>query len=204
MKKLIQAFVLLLTLSFVTAPVIAKDSSSSKSSETKKSKSKSKKAKKSEAKKSKASKKTKESKAAKKSKPAKKDKASTSSKSSKSSSSSSSSKPSSSSSSSKKASKSKKSVKSGLTGTDKAKQFKNITVNINKADASTLAHYLVGIGETRAKDIVKYRKKNGKFKSTEDLMNVPGIGDAIFAGLKKNTSTSRGESSTPSKTSKKK
>ncbi len=112
-----------------------------------------------------------------------------------------SSKTSSSSSKSSKKSTSKKTVKSGLTGTDKAKQFKNVTVNINKADASTLAHYLVGIGETRAKDIVKYRKKNGKFKSVEDIMQVPGIGEAIYAGLKKNTSTSRGETSAPKKSS---
>ena len=60
-----------------------------------------------------------------------------------------------------------------------------------------MAHFLVGIGETRAKAIVKYRKKNGKFKSNEGLMQVPGIGEAIYAGLKKNVSPSRGETSAP-------
>ncbi len=217
MKHLIQAFLVLLALSFAATPAIAKDdskSSKAKSSETKKAKKKKeKKEKKEKSSKSKSSKKDKPSKSSKtekssksSSKDKKKDKASDSktSKSSKSSSSSKSSDSSSSSSKSSKKSTAKKTVKSGLTGTDKAKQFKNVTVNINKADAGALAYYLVGIGETRAKDIVKYRSKNGKFKSVEGLMEVPGIGEAIYAGLKKNTSTSRGESSVPKKTSSKK
>lgn len=196
MKNIIQTFVLLLALSVVASPAMAKEEKTSNSSKSKSSEVK-------KAKKKTASTKDKKAKVTEETKSSTKETASKSSKSTKSSSSSSASKSSkspTSSSSSKKTTASKKSIKSGLTETDKAKKFKSITVNINKADAATLAHYLVGIGETRAKDIIKYRKKNGNFKSVEDLKNVPGIGEATYAGIKKNTSTSRGETSKPSKT----
>jgi len=35
---------------------------------------------------------------------------------------------------------------------------------------------MTGIGESKAKAIVKYRSSHGKFKSIEDLENVDGIG----------------------------
>lgn len=213
MKKFIQALIVLLTLSFAAVPAMAKDetkSSKAKSSTVKKAKKSTKKStKKSEDKASKKSKKDKKSKDS-KAKDSKKDGKTKTSKSassksdektSRSSSSDTSAKKGSDKSSKSSAKSGKKKVKSALTGTDKAKQFKNVTVNINKADADTLAYYLVGIGAERAKAIVKYRKKNGKFKSTGDLMQVPGIGEAIFAGLKKNVSTSRGETSVPKKSS---
>ncbi len=50
-------------------------------------------------------------------------------------------------------------------------------VNINKADAETLADNLKGIGLTKAQAIVKYRKDNGKFTSVNELTNVKGIGE---------------------------
>ncbi len=50
-------------------------------------------------------------------------------------------------------------------------------VNINKADAETLAENLKGIGLTKAQAIVKYRKDNGKFTSVDELTNVKGIGE---------------------------
>ncbi len=71
------------------------------------------------------------------------------------------------------------------------------TVNINRADAATLAAYLKGVGVNKAEDIVKYRKANGKFKSIEYLKNVPGIGDETFKDNKRKLSTSRGKSSAP-------
>ncbi len=71
------------------------------------------------------------------------------------------------------------------------------TVNINRADAATLAAYLKGVGVNKAKDIVAYRKSNGKFKSIEDLKNVPGIGDETFKDNKRKLSTSRGKSVAP-------
>ena len=52
-------------------------------------------------------------------------------------------------------------------------------VDINEATISELT-VLDGIGYTRAAAIVTYREENGAFKSIRDIMNVPGIGEAIF------------------------
>jgi len=49
-------------------------------------------------------------------------------------------------------------------------------VDINKADAATIAKELKGIGLSRAQAIVAYRDKNGAFKSAEDLRKIKGIG----------------------------
>ncbi len=87
--------------------------------------------------------------------------------------------------------------RSGSTTSKAKKQYKDIIVNLNKADAKTFSHYLVGIGEKRAKAIVAYRKKNGKFKDIKELLKVEGIGDKIFDRLKKNVSLSKGETSAP-------
>jgi len=56
-------------------------------------------------------------------------------------------------------------------------------VDINKADAKTIAESLNGIGIKKAEAIVKYRKQHGAFKSQKDLINVKGIGEKT---LKKN------------------
>lgn len=77
------------------------------------------------------------------------------------------------------------------------KQFKNIIVNINKADAKTFSHYLMGIGPVKAKAIIAYRSKNGKFKDIKELLKIEGIGEKVFAGLNKNISLSKGEESAP-------
>ena len=77
------------------------------------------------------------------------------------------------------------------------KQFKDIIVNINKADAKTFSHYLMGIGAVKAKAIVAYRNKNGKFKELKELLKIEGIGEKIFAGLKNNISLNKGEESAP-------
>ena len=50
-------------------------------------------------------------------------------------------------------------------------------VNINTADAPTLATALRGVGESKAEAIVAYREANGAFKSADDLVNVKGIGE---------------------------
>ncbi|MCK5917329.1 MAG: helix-hairpin-helix domain-containing protein [Cocleimonas sp.] len=103
-----------------------------------------------------------------------------------------------SSSSSQSAKKKDKSSSKKSTTTSKAKkQYKDITVNLNKADAKTFSHYLMGIGEKRAKAITAYRKKNGSFKDIKELLKIEGIGDKIFDGLKKNVSLSKGETSAP-------
>jgi len=49
-------------------------------------------------------------------------------------------------------------------------------VNINTADAQTIADSLEGIGLAKAEAIVKYRTEKGEFKKVEDLDNVSGIG----------------------------
>lgn len=49
-------------------------------------------------------------------------------------------------------------------------------VDINKADAKTIAKELDGIGLSRAQAIVEYREKNGAFKNVDDLKKVKGIG----------------------------
>ena len=59
---------------------------------------------------------------------------------------------------------------------------KDNKININEADVSELTT-IPGIGETKAKAIVEYRKKN-KFNSIEDIKNVDGIGDSLFASIK--------------------
>jgi competence protein ComEA len=50
------------------------------------------------------------------------------------------------------------------------------TVDLNSADAPTLARYLNGVGLTKAQEIVAYREANGPFKRVEDLVLVRGIG----------------------------
>ena len=50
------------------------------------------------------------------------------------------------------------------------------TVNINEADAETLAAVLDGIGLRRANDIIAYREAHGLFYSAEELSAVRGIG----------------------------
>jgi competence protein ComEA len=49
-------------------------------------------------------------------------------------------------------------------------------VDINKADAATIAKELDRVGLAKAKAIVEYRDKNGAFKSVDDLRKVKGIG----------------------------
>jgi competence protein ComEA len=57
------------------------------------------------------------------------------------------------------------------------------TVNVNTADAGQLA-LLPRVGPSVAQRIIDYRKKNGPFKSTEDLMLVQGIGEKTYQLLK--------------------
>ncbi len=54
------------------------------------------------------------------------------------------------------------------------------TVNINTADAATMADKLNGVGMKKAQAIVSYREQNGAFKTVDDLVNVPGIGQATL------------------------
>ena len=58
-------------------------------------------------------------------------------------------------------------------------------VDINKADAATIASTLDGIGMVKAEEIVAYRTMFGAFASVDELLAVPGIGEAT---LEKNRS----------------
>ncbi len=49
-------------------------------------------------------------------------------------------------------------------------------VNINTADAATLAATMNGVGMTKAEAIVAYRKQHGAFRSLDQLADVKGIG----------------------------
>ena len=49
-------------------------------------------------------------------------------------------------------------------------------ININTANADTLAAELTGVGATKAAAIVAYRESHGSFKSLDELVNVKGIG----------------------------
>ena len=57
----------------------------------------------------------------------------------------------------------------------------NNKVNINTANAEQISSAMSGIGESKAKAIVKYRSSHGKFKSVQDLENVDGIGSKTVA-----------------------
>ncbi|MBQ6498255.1 MAG: ComEA family DNA-binding protein [Bacilli bacterium] len=58
-------------------------------------------------------------------------------------------------------------------------------ISLNKATKEELMT-LPGIGESKAKEIINYREKNGPFKTIEDLKKVTGIGENIFAQIKEN------------------
>jgi len=58
--------------------------------------------------------------------------------------------------------------------------------NINTASVEELSA-LKGIGTSTATKIVEYRKDH-KFKKTEDLMNVKGIGQKKYDSIKKELS----------------
>ena len=52
-------------------------------------------------------------------------------------------------------------------------------VNINTADAETLANELVGIGPALAAEIVRDREQNGRYDSPDALARVKGVGARI-------------------------
>ncbi|QIT54640.1 ComEA family DNA-binding protein [Aquisalimonas sp. 2447] len=54
------------------------------------------------------------------------------------------------------------------------------TVDINTADAPTLAEQLTGVGDARAQAIVDYRETNGAFASVEALTDVDGVGPSTL------------------------
>ena len=67
-------------------------------------------------------------------------------------------------------------IPAGETRNEATKEGK---VNINTATVEELKT-LKGVGEKKAEAIIEYRKKNGSFKTKEDLMKVRGIGKKLF------------------------
>ena len=57
------------------------------------------------------------------------------------------------------------------------------TVNLNTATLEQLTS-LPGIGASRAESILEYRTKVGRFEAVEEIMNISGIGEAMFARIK--------------------
>ena len=53
-------------------------------------------------------------------------------------------------------------------------------VNINKADAATIAKSLDGVGLAKAEAIVAWRDEHGPFKNVGDLSHVKGMGPATL------------------------
>ncbi len=52
-------------------------------------------------------------------------------------------------------------------------------LDINTASSIDLQK-LPGIGPQKAVDIIRFREENGPFKEVSDLLNVPGIGEALL------------------------
>ncbi len=78
-------------------------------------------------------------------------------------------------------------MQSALANTEAAPSKK--TVNVNQASASQLA-LLPRVGPKLAEKIIAQRTQSGGFKRAEDLMEVKGIGEKMFATLKPYVSVS--------------
>lgn len=64
----------------------------------------------------------------------------------------------------------------------KADEASDGKVNINTADIEKLCS-LPGVGEGRAKAIIEYRETQGGFRKKEDIMQVSGIGEKMYARM---------------------
>lgn len=53
-------------------------------------------------------------------------------------------------------------------------------VNINAADAQTLAANIKGVGDKKAAEIIRYRETYGPFKTIDELENIKGIGPKLI------------------------
>ena len=65
----------------------------------------------------------------------------------------------------------------------KAEKVKEIPIDLNSATAEDLTA-LPGIGDKMALKIINYRNLHGKFQSTDELMNVNGIGKNKYEAIK--------------------
>lgn len=65
-------------------------------------------------------------------------------------------------------------------------------VDINTADAETLASAIDGVGLKKARDIVAYRQANGPFASVDELTQVKGIGERTLEMSRENLTVGSG------------
>ena len=59
-------------------------------------------------------------------------------------------------------------------------------VNINEADAETLATVIKDVGIIRAEAIIAYREQHGPFISVDELAEVQGIGETLLESNRDN------------------
>jgi len=64
-------------------------------------------------------------------------------------------------------------------------------IDINTADAQTIASNTKGIGLVKATAIVNYREKNGAFHSIDDLTSIKGIGKKTIEKNRQNLKLSQ-------------
>jgi competence ComEA-like helix-hairpin-helix protein len=64
------------------------------------------------------------------------------------------------------------------------KKLQGKTVNINKASADDLMKNVPLMTKELAANIVKYRKENGDFTTTEELLQVPGMNRDLLKKIK--------------------
>jgi competence protein ComEA len=64
-------------------------------------------------------------------------------------------------------------------------------IDINSADADSIAANVTGIGPAKAEAIVAYRKANGAFESVDDLMLVKGIGGTTLDKIRDNLTVNK-------------
>jgi len=74
-------------------------------------------------------------------------------------------------------------VSSESSGTSFQGPISSSLISLNQASASQLED-LPGVGPALAGRIIDWRSANGGFKTKEDLLNVAGIGDKLFASFK--------------------
>ena len=74
-------------------------------------------------------------------------------------------------------------------------------VDLNTASQAELES-LDGVGPKKAQAIIEYRKKNGNFKTADDLEKVPGFGKKTVGNLKKDITVGNATAAAAGKASK--
>lgn len=75
------------------------------------------------------------------------------------------------------------SAEEAKTLTEAAEVSASGVVNLNRATEAELMT-LPGIGESKAKEIIRYRESKGGFQKPEDLMNISGIKEGVYNKIK--------------------